>query len=173
MREKDQDVGGDDRPQGAQEPSPVAGDSASHAACHDLVCNGDRRYPRGEKGTGCSCRGRGAVRAEINDMVTVLKAACDRSWSDETPLHVATIAANGIYWRNRELTALKSRRDLGRKDFSRRWQHRCESIAQATPREWGALDQRYFDAGSDLIDRIFEVFGTAPEAPSAAPKDTA
>ena len=30
----------------------------SHADCHDLVCNGDRRYPRSEKGHSCGCRGR-------------------------------------------------------------------------------------------------------------------
>ena len=27
----------------------------------------------------------------------------------------------------------------------------CENIAQATPREWGAIDQRYYEAGLALI----------------------
>jgi len=36
----------------------------------------------------------------------------------------------------------------------RGWLFRCESIAQATPREWGALDQRYYDAGLEVIDAI-------------------
>ena len=31
------------------------------------------------------------------------------------------------------------------------WLFTCENIAQATPREWGALDQRYYDAGLRLI----------------------
>lgn len=35
-----------------------------HADCHDLVCNGDRRYPRGARGVTCSCRGRDAAYAE-------------------------------------------------------------------------------------------------------------
>jgi hypothetical protein len=31
-----------------------------HRDCHDLVCNGSRRHPRGAQGVGCSCRGREA-----------------------------------------------------------------------------------------------------------------
>jgi hypothetical protein len=44
----------------------------------------------------------------IEEMVSVLKAACDRNWSDETPLQVATIAANAIYWRDREIATLRA-----------------------------------------------------------------
>lgn len=38
---------------------------------------------------------------EIERMVQVLKSACDRTWSDETPWQVANIAANAIYRRGR------------------------------------------------------------------------
>lgn len=42
-----------------------------------------------------------------NDFLTTLlqplKDACDRDWKDETPEQVVTIAANAIYWRDREL----------------------------------------------------------------------
>jgi hypothetical protein len=31
------------------------------------------------------------------------------------------------------------------------WLLTCENIAQATPREWGALDERYYRAGLKLI----------------------
>jgi hypothetical protein len=31
------------------------------------------------------------------------------------------------------------------------WRFACENIAQATPREWGALDERYYRAGLDII----------------------
>jgi len=37
-------------------------------------------------------------------------------------------------------------------ELQREWLHRCESIAQATPREWGLLDERYYKAGCMLID---------------------
>ncbi len=40
----------------------TAGEAAAqqerHDNCHDAVCNGDRRFPRGESGHSCSCRGR-------------------------------------------------------------------------------------------------------------------
>jgi hypothetical protein len=46
------------------------------------------------------------VKAERDQMVETLKAACDRTWSDETPQQVASIAANAIHWRDCELTRL-------------------------------------------------------------------
>lgn len=39
-------------------------------------------------------------------------------------------------------------------DTETRWRFTCENIAQATPREWGALDQRYYDAGLALIAAV-------------------
>jgi hypothetical protein len=45
----------------------------------------------------------------IEQMVGTLKAACDRDWEKETPLEVAAIAANAIYWRDREIAMLKAR----------------------------------------------------------------
>ena len=38
-----------------------------------------------------------------------LKDACDRNWTDETPEQVVTIAANAIYWRQREIEDLRER----------------------------------------------------------------
>lgn len=37
------------------------GCATSHEQCHDLVCNGDRRLPRGASGVSCSCKGRDAA----------------------------------------------------------------------------------------------------------------
>ena len=39
-----------------------------HRDCHDLVCSGDRHYPRGEKGHTCSCAGRDTAYAELIDL---------------------------------------------------------------------------------------------------------
>ena len=39
-----------------------------------------------------------------------LKAACDRSWADETPQQIVSIAANAIYWRDQEIAKLKAER---------------------------------------------------------------
>ena len=39
-------------------------------------------------------------------------------------------------------------------DTEAQWRRTCENIAQATPREWGALDQRYYDAGLALIAAV-------------------
>lgn len=45
---------------------------------------------------------------ETREMVSVLKAACDRDWADETPIQVAQIAANAIYWRDTEIARLRA-----------------------------------------------------------------
>lgn len=47
----------------------------------------------------------------VAEMVTVLKAACDRNWTDETPIQVAIIAANAIHWREREIAAVRLREE--------------------------------------------------------------
>lgn len=44
--------------------------------------------------------------SDIDAMVEILKAACDREWQDETPLQVATIAANAIHARDLEIRRL-------------------------------------------------------------------
>jgi hypothetical protein len=41
-------------------------------------------------------------------MLQPLKDACDRDWKDESPDQIITIAANAIYWRDREIEKLKS-----------------------------------------------------------------
>jgi hypothetical protein len=45
---------------------------------------------------------------ELGQVVAVLKAACDREWGDETPLQVATIAANALHWRGEEIKQLRA-----------------------------------------------------------------
>lgn len=44
----------------------------------------------------------------VAEIVAVLKAACDRDWKDETPLQVARIVANAIYWRDQTIARLKT-----------------------------------------------------------------
>lgn len=39
------------------------------------------------------------LQRERDELLKVLKDACDRDWKDETPLQVVTIAANAIHWR--------------------------------------------------------------------------
>lgn len=98
----------------------IAADQLSHAEphayCHDLVCSADRRYPRGAKNVTCSCLGRDTVRAELAAVLNTLKGACDREWSDETPTQIATIVANAIYWRDREIQRLTDVIDSVKRD---------------------------------------------------------
>jgi hypothetical protein len=49
------------------------------------------------------------ARRERDEMVAVLKKAADREWKDETPLQVATIVANGLYWRAPDYEEVKQR----------------------------------------------------------------
>ncbi len=44
-------------------PSPVRAEQ--HESCHDLVCNGNRAYPRGVTGHGCSCSARAIRESEL------------------------------------------------------------------------------------------------------------
>ena len=47
--------------------------------------------------------------APWDEIMDILKAACDRSWSDETPLQVANIVSNAIYFRDNEIAYQKAR----------------------------------------------------------------
>lgn len=63
----------------------------THAICHDLVCNGDRAYPRGAKGRGCSC-----VSREKREAATVQDGAVPASpieASSRSALDLAPIKA--------------------------------------------------------------------------------
>ena len=44
------------------------------------------------------------------EVKAILQKACDRDWSDETLYQTAVIAANAIYWRDREIERLKALR---------------------------------------------------------------
>ena len=44
----------------------------------------------------------------VAEMTAILKSACDREWEDETPIQIAHIAANAIYWRDQEIAKLKA-----------------------------------------------------------------
>jgi hypothetical protein len=41
------------------------------------------------------------------EVKAILQKACDRDWKDETLYQTAIIAANAIYWRGKEIEALK------------------------------------------------------------------
>jgi hypothetical protein len=41
-------------------------------------------------------------------LAQLLKDACDRDWKDETPEQIVKIAANGLYWRDKEIAQLKA-----------------------------------------------------------------
>lgn len=58
----------------------IAPEAASHADCHDLVCNGDRRQPRGARGVSCSCRGRDTAYQDRDELLKALKDLWD--WVD-------------------------------------------------------------------------------------------
>jgi hypothetical protein len=51
------------------------------------------------------------MQQDLDEMLVVLKAACDRAWSNETPVQVANVAANAIYWRGQEVDWQKTRRN--------------------------------------------------------------
>lgn len=40
----------------------------NHGDCHDLVCSGSRKHPRGAKGVSCSCRGRDTAYANLRTL---------------------------------------------------------------------------------------------------------
>ncbi len=40
---------------------------------------------------------------ELRELLLPLRNACDRDWKDETPAQTVEIAANAIYWRDREI----------------------------------------------------------------------
>ena len=47
----------------------------SHERCHDLVCSGNRAFPRGEPGHCCSCAGRDGAYADLAAARAVLDTA--------------------------------------------------------------------------------------------------
>lgn len=49
------------------------------------------------------------VTRERDEMCEILKSACDRSWENETPRQIASIAANAIYWRQSGREAAEQR----------------------------------------------------------------
>ena len=53
-----------------------------------------------------------AYREEVEARcLKVLKDACERDWKDETPIQIASIAANAIYWRGKRAEAAEQERD--------------------------------------------------------------
>jgi len=47
----------------------------------------------------------------LNELLQPLKDSCDRDWKDESPAQIIAIAANAIYWRDKEIEALKRERN--------------------------------------------------------------
>lgn len=53
-----------------------------------------------------------AYREEVEERcLKVLKDACERDWTDETPIQIASIAANAIHWRGKRAEAAEQERD--------------------------------------------------------------
>lgn len=48
-----------------------------HEHCHDMVCGGNRKYPRGVKGHSCSCGGRDTVFIDLAAARTALAEILD------------------------------------------------------------------------------------------------
>ena len=45
---------------------------------------------------------------QLAEIAAVLKSACDREWEDETPVQIAHVAVNAIYWRDQEIAKLRA-----------------------------------------------------------------
>ncbi len=54
---------------------------------------------------------RDAHAQQIATLLEPLKAALDRTWTDETPQQIVAIAGNGLHWRDREIIYLLGQRD--------------------------------------------------------------
>lgn len=65
--------------------------SELHAHCHDLVCNADRKHPRGASLVGCSCRGRDTRQAELTQQLAALTEAHERLKADQRELVAALV----------------------------------------------------------------------------------
>lgn len=63
---------------------PTASAVSDHSQCHDLVCNGDTRQPRGAKGVCCSCRGRDAAYVQRNELLAACEAFMAK-WAEVEP----------------------------------------------------------------------------------------
>jgi hypothetical protein len=50
---------------------------------------------------------------EVDEAMAILKAACDRTWTDETLVQVAQIVVSAIYWRDQQIAAFRAVRATG------------------------------------------------------------
>ena len=55
----------------------------------------------------------------LDAVLTQLKSVCDRDWTDETPLQVATILTNSLVWARAEGVRLPADEEL---DAQRAWE---------------------------------------------------
>lgn len=44
---------------------------------------------------------------KLDEIKQILQDACDRDWEDESLFATASIAANGLYWRGKEIEKLR------------------------------------------------------------------
>ena len=96
------------------------------------------------------------VTAERDDMVEALKPACDRTWGDEPPVVVATVAANGLYWRDRNVATLTARVTA--------LEQALDSLVSAVVRDDNPRDQGHF-SGSDEMLYALSVLVATPAQP--------
>ena len=45
---------------------------------------------------------------QLEEIKQILQDACDRDWEDESLFATASIAANGLYWRGKEIERLRA-----------------------------------------------------------------
>ena len=51
---------------------------------------------------------------KLEEIKQILQDACDRDWEDESLYATASIAANGLYWRGKEIERLKAELNIAK-----------------------------------------------------------
>ena len=96
------------------------------------------------------------LRAQLTRNTVVLKLACDRNWTDETPAQVVSVASNALYWRGQEIEKLKQRADALQAELDKcRQEYRGDMRLLRLERD--ALLARLADACSGERAAQFEV----------------
>lgn len=81
--------------------SPTSEGREDHWACHDTVCNGDRRHPRYARGVGCSC---GTRDSRTSDELVTLRASLTETQAEIERLKSAALSAIPTSWLDSLLT---------------------------------------------------------------------
>jgi hypothetical protein len=91
-----------------------------------------------------------------DEIKRILQRACDRDWKDETLYQTAIIAANAIYWRDREIEALKEGRKVRFSPVSATlatWpRHVLEAVHSALDKQLGDSDIGHLVNDEDILN---------------------